>query len=60
MLAKLIANFTLIASGIGLSFLVLIYGWGLTPQSYWWIIGGGIFGHTVLYAMREVVNKKAK
>ena len=23
--------------------LIMIYGWGLEPQSWWWIIGGGVF-----------------
>jgi hypothetical protein len=34
--------------GVGLSILltilVMIYGWGLTPKSWWWIIGIGFFG----------------
>ena len=26
------------------SILVMIYGWGLEPKSWWWIIGIGFFG----------------
>lgn len=29
---------------IFLSIIVMIKGWGLEPQSYWWIIGVGIAG----------------
>ena len=30
-----------------LSILVMIYGWGLEPQSWWWIIGIGSGGQLV-------------
>jgi hypothetical protein len=41
---KLIANLLglLICFGVGL--LVMILGWGLTPHSWGWIIGGGLGG----------------
>lgn len=29
---------------IGLSICIMIFGWGLTPISWGWIIGGGIAG----------------
>ncbi len=32
---------------VGLSVLVMIHGWGLQPQSWWWIIGVG-FGFNVI------------
>ena len=43
-LRKLIVSMTGVALAIGLSILVMIHGWGLEPQSYWWIIGVGFFG----------------
>ncbi len=30
--------------GIGMSVLTLIYGWGLQPKNWGWIIGAGFFG----------------
>jgi hypothetical protein len=29
--------------GIVSSILIMIYGWGLEPKSWLWIIGGGVF-----------------
>lgn len=37
-----IVNFTFAAIGIALGIVIMIKGWGLDPQSYNWIIGGGI------------------
>lgn len=28
---------------IGLGIVIMMEGWGLEPQSWWWIIGGGVF-----------------
>lgn len=33
-----------ISLGIGVHILVMIYGWGLTPKSFWWIIGMAVLG----------------
>jgi membrane protein YdbS with pleckstrin-like domain len=35
---------------------VMVYGWGLEPQSWWWIIGGGIFIRLII-AIMELVGK---
>ncbi len=32
------------ALAIVLSILVMIHGWGLQPQSWWWIVGVGVGG----------------
>ncbi len=34
-----------------IAMLVMIYGWGLTPVSWWWIIGG-----TLVAAVFQVVG----
>lgn len=39
--------------------LVMIYGWGLEPKSWPWIIGGGIFGRTAVGIM-ELMNERLK
>jgi len=41
--------------GIG----VMIYGWGLEPQSWWWIVGGGIFARAIVEFM-SIVSKESK
>jgi hypothetical protein len=37
-----------------LSILVMIYGWGLQPKSFWWIIGVGIFGQILVQIFIEI------
>ena len=37
-----------------LSILVLIYGWGLEPKSWWWIIGVGVFGQIMAQVIARV------
>ena len=29
------------------SILVLVYGWGLTPKNWFWIIGGALIGNLI-------------
>lgn len=40
-----------------LSILIMMYGWGLTPQSWWWIIGGN-FLQIIIVGMLQVVGKE--
>lgn len=42
---------------LALTILVMIYGWGLEPQSWWWIIGCGI-GIRLAAEIIEQINKK--
>ena len=42
------------------SIAVMIYGWGLEPQSWWWIIGGGIFLKGIIVSMEQVAKCEAK
>jgi uncharacterized membrane protein len=42
---------------VGLQILVMIFGWGVHPQSWWWIIGGGVFGATILRALSDALQK---
>lgn len=49
-----IAQVLLLAAGLGLSILVLILGWGLTPRSWWWILGGSV-GLRSLLALSEAI-----
>lgn len=56
---QVLASILILSLAIGLGVLVLTQGWGLTPQNWWWIIGGGIFGQTAIQALgRAVANTK--
>ena len=57
MLTKAIAATALFILMIIIGVLVMIYGWGLEPRSWWWIIGGGV-GLRVLVSMVEVITRK--
>jgi hypothetical protein len=39
---KVLASTLVIVMSFGLGVAVLIYGWGLEPRSWTWIIGGGV------------------
>lgn len=37
---KVIVAFLALVLICALSIAIMIYGWGLTPENWWWIIGG--------------------
>ena len=44
---------------ITLSILVMMKGWGLEPQSWWWIIGVGFFGNAMALAIYSIGDDKS-
>ena len=54
---KIIALLFTLGCVIALGIAVMIYGWGLHPRSWWWIIGGGIFGQVFLRIIGEIITK---
>lgn len=48
MLAKFIASITLLVSSVVVSILVLINGYGLTIESWGWVIGGAFLQMFIL------------
>ncbi len=40
---KLLALLLVLSVSVALSILVIIYGWGLEPKSWGWIVGVGVF-----------------
>lgn len=60
MLSKITALFLLAVLSTVLQVLVLIYGWGLQPKSWWWIIGVGIFWAPAVRSWMEKVLKEKK
>jgi predicted membrane protein len=44
-LNKLVANIAMLAVILSMEAAAMIYGWGLKPRSWWWIIGIGFFAN---------------
>ena len=53
---KFLAGTFIYVLAVALSILVMIYGWGLKPVSWWWIILGGVFGRILV----EIINSISK
>jgi hypothetical protein len=43
---KFLSLLFVICLSVALQILVMIFGWGLHPKSWWWIIGCGVIGVT--------------
>jgi hypothetical protein len=56
-LSKFLAILLLLGVAVGLGVAIMIYGWGLHPRSWWWIIGGGVFGQAFVKVVWEKVDK---
>ena len=39
---KLLLSITGVILSLGIGILIMIFGWGLTPVSWGWILGGGM------------------
>lgn len=52
-LALLFTTALLVGNGV----LVMVYGWGLKPQSWWWIVGGGVVAQTALRVIATKIEK---
>ncbi len=46
------------AMSIATSILVMIYGWGVTPKSWWWIVGVYLVGNIVALSIIEAAKLK--
>jgi hypothetical protein len=55
-LAKVLAQLFLFTVIIALQIGVNIYGWGLHPQNWWWIIGVGVFGSVFIRVTMDYVK----
>ncbi len=62
--SELLGAMMIILAGMGFhvggTILVFMYGWGLKPQSWWWIIGMYFILHTVGYAFVKIGSNIAK
>lgn len=57
MLQKVLSQLLLLSLMVGTSVLTLMFGWGLHPQSWWWIIGGGVFVNTALKLLANKIEE---
>ncbi|HLZ49118.1 MAG TPA: hypothetical protein VKP61_00065 [Candidatus Acidoferrum sp.] len=57
-MSKLLARITVLALLILLSVATMIYGWGLTPRSWGWIVGMGFFGNVALMVLNHFLDKE--
>lgn len=53
-LAVTFIYFLSISLGVG----IMVYGWGLQPVSWWWIIGGGVVGRIMIETMYQVGKRE--
>jgi hypothetical protein len=58
MLTKLLANILIVAVLVLCNIGVMIYGWGLTPRSWWWIVGVGFFVTVFVNVIWEFLKKE--
>jgi hypothetical protein len=56
-LLQIVSLVTLMVGMITLEILVLMYGWGLEPKSWAWIIVGGVFAQIGLRIVAEAIKK---
>lgn len=59
-MTKFVANLFMIAVLVLCNIGVMIYGWGLTPRSWWWIIGVGFFVTVFLKVVWDLIGKEGK
>ena len=59
-MSKAIARMALHTLSFYLSIATLIYGWGLSPKSWGWIIGAGLVGQLFVMVLLLVVQKEEK
>ena len=57
-LRRLIIAIFAICLSIGTSITVMIFGWGLTVKSWWWVIGIYFIGHLLGVLMIKLAEKK--
>ena len=46
----------ILASGLGIC--VMMYGWGVQPVSWGWIIGGSMFGRVIVETLGHISKEQ--
>lgn len=55
---KILAALFLLSISMCMSICVLMFGWGLEPKSWWWIIGGSLVGYGVAGLFKAALEKE--
>jgi hypothetical protein len=57
-IAQLLARLLLLTATVVISILTFIYGWGLQPKSWGWIIGCGFLGNLMVIGFSLALDKE--
>jgi hypothetical protein len=57
-LEKTLSYILLAGVAVAVQIGVMVYGWGLSPKSLWWIIGIGMFGLASLRVISDKIGVK--
>ncbi len=59
-MSQLIARISVLAMLVVISVTTMIYGWGLTPRSWLWIVGMGFVGNALVIIINHYLDKETK
>ncbi len=57
-LRRLVIAVFAVSISMTISILVMIYGWGLTVKSWWWVIGMYFIGHISAFSLAKLAENK--
>lgn len=57
-MSKVVAGISVFVAAVVLQVMVMIYGWGLQPVSWWWILGGGVAGAALIKIIEAIAREK--
>ena len=55
-LRRVVIAIVAVAMSIFVTVLVMVYGWGLQPKSWWWIIGAYAIGRMIAEMMMDLAK----
>lgn len=58
MMQKILSQLFLMCVAVALQVAVMMLGWGLHPLSWWWIVGGGVFGYAALRVLADKIDRE--
>jgi len=59
-MSSLLARLFLLAMLVAITPLTMIYGWGLQPKSWGWIIGFGFFANVAVMMLNHLLEREEK
>jgi len=58
MISKFIAVTSLWFAAVAISVGTMVYGYGCEVKSWWWIIGGGVFGRLIMEVIAAICKRE--